>query len=88
MSQTHYSLQAFMCFVSWFNDVFSVFNLFFFPPHGSSGLESAKSEKHEEAFSCFLAAAQHGYSKAQFNTAVCYEKGRGVRKNKTKVTFL
>lgn len=60
---------------------------FFFPHVYPSGLESAKSEKYEEAFSCFLAAAQHGYNKAQFNTGVCYEKGRGVRKNKTKVTF-
>ncbi|XP_037531780.1 death ligand signal enhancer [Nematolebias whitei] len=51
------------------------------------GLESAKSEKYEEAFSCFLAAAQHGYSKAQFNTGVCYENGRGVRKNKTKALY-
>lgn len=42
------------------------------------GLENAKSENYEEAFTCFLAAAQLGYSKAQFNTGVCYEKGRGV----------
>lgn len=48
------------------------------------GLESAKSENYEEAFTCFLAAAQQGYSKAQFNTGVCYEKGRGVRKNREK----
>ncbi|XP_072251885.1 death ligand signal enhancer isoform X2 [Leuresthes tenuis] len=48
------------------------------------GLESAKSENYEEAFACFLVAAQHGYDKAQFNTAVCYEKGRGVGKDKEK----
>lgn len=48
------------------------------------GLESAKSGNYEEAFTCFLAAAQHGYSKAQFNTGVCYEKGRGVSKDKEK----
>uniref|UniRef100_A0A3B4EVB6 DAP3 binding cell death enhancer 1 n=1 Tax=Pundamilia nyererei TaxID=303518 RepID=A0A3B4EVB6_9CICH len=42
------------------------------------------AENHQEAFTCFLAAAQQGYSKAQFNVAVCYEKGRGVRKNKEK----
>ncbi|XP_054890691.1 death ligand signal enhancer isoform X2 [Poeciliopsis prolifica] len=48
------------------------------------GLESAKKENYEEAFCCFLASAQHGYSKAQFNTGVCYEKGRGVSKNKEK----
>ncbi|XP_031713620.1 death ligand signal enhancer isoform X2 [Anarrhichthys ocellatus] len=48
------------------------------------GLESAKSENYEEAFTCFVAAAQQGYSKAQFNTAVCYEKGRGVVKDRDK----
>ncbi|XP_037636783.1 LOW QUALITY PROTEIN: death ligand signal enhancer [Sebastes umbrosus] len=48
------------------------------------GLESAKSENYEEAFTCFVAAAQQGYSKAQFNTGVCYEKGRGVGKDKEK----
>ncbi|KAM8848604.1 death ligand signal enhancer [Synchiropus picturatus] len=42
------------------------------------GLEQAKSGNYEEAFLCFYAAAQQGYCKAQFNTAVCYEKGRGV----------
>lgn len=50
-----------------------------------TGLENAKRENHQEAFTCFLAAAQQGYSKAQFNVAVCYEKGRGVSKNKEKV---
>lgn len=50
-----------------------------------AGLESANSANYEEAFTCFLAAAQQGYSKAQFNTAVCYDRGRGVRKDKEKV---
>ena len=49
------------------------------------GLESAKSENYEEAFTCFIAAAKQGYSKAQFNTGVCYEKGRGVHKDREKV---
>ncbi|XP_048087770.1 LOW QUALITY PROTEIN: death ligand signal enhancer [Alosa alosa] len=48
------------------------------------GLESAKAGDYEAAFSCFLAAAQHRYSKAQFNVGVCYEKGRGVQKNLNK----
>nr|XP_046261318.1 death ligand signal enhancer isoform X2 [Scatophagus argus] len=48
------------------------------------GLESAKNQNYEEAFMCFVAAAQQGYSKAQFNTGVCYEKGRGVGKDKEK----
>lgn len=51
------------------------------------GLESAKSKNYEEAFTCFLAAAQQGYSKAQFNTGVCYEKGRGVTMNKEKALY-
>lgn len=50
-----------------------------------AGLESAKSGNYDEAFTCFVAAAQQGYSKAQFNTGVCYEKGRGVSKDKEKV---
>ncbi|XP_076148327.1 death ligand signal enhancer isoform X2 [Alosa pseudoharengus] len=48
------------------------------------GLESAKAGDYEAAFSCFLAAAQHRYSKAQFNVGVCYEKGRGVQTNLNK----
>lgn len=42
------------------------------------GLQNANSENYEEAFTCFLAAAELGYTKAQFNTGVCYEKGRGI----------
>ncbi|XP_068596556.1 death ligand signal enhancer isoform X2 [Brachionichthys hirsutus] len=44
-------------------------------------LEHAKSENYGEAFPYFVAAAQQGYSKAQFNVGVCYEKGRGVHKD-------
>ncbi|KAF7668019.1 hypothetical protein LDENG_00036980 [Lucifuga dentata] len=51
------------------------------------GLESAKSENYVAAFTCFLSAAQHGYSKAQFNTGVCYETGRGVGKDKEKALY-
>lgn len=50
-----------------------------------AGLESAKSGNYEEAFLCFVTAAQQGYHKAHFNTGVCYEKGRGVRKDKENV---
>ncbi|KAM9834619.1 death ligand signal enhancer [Syngnathus typhle] len=50
------------------------------------GLQRVKSGNDEEAFMCFLAAAQQGYSKALFNTGVCYEKGRGVRKDKEKAS--
>ncbi|XP_045062052.1 DAP3-binding cell death enhancer 1-like isoform X1 [Coregonus clupeaformis] len=48
------------------------------------GLESAQTGDYEAAFSCFLASARRGYCKAQFNTGVCYEKGRGVCKDKEK----
>ncbi|XP_077087024.1 death ligand signal enhancer isoform X2 [Siphateles boraxobius] len=48
------------------------------------GLESAKAGDYETAFSCFLASAQHDYSKAQFNLGVCYERGRGVRRDHSK----
>ncbi|KAK2904130.1 death ligand signal enhancer [Channa argus] len=51
------------------------------------GIESARSKNDKEAFTCFLAAAQQGYSKAQFNTAVCYEKGKGVKKDKDKALY-
>ncbi|XP_045062515.1 DAP3-binding cell death enhancer 1-like [Coregonus clupeaformis] len=45
------------------------------------GLESAQTGDYDAAFSCFLASAKRGYCKAQFNTGVCYEKGRGVSKD-------
>lgn len=48
------------------------------------GLESCKSGNYEDAFLCFAAAAKQGYNKAQFNAGVCYEKGRGVQKDKEK----
>uniref|UniRef100_A0A3B4BBP3 DAP3 binding cell death enhancer 1 n=1 Tax=Periophthalmus magnuspinnatus TaxID=409849 RepID=A0A3B4BBP3_9GOBI len=51
---------------------------------GNKIIQNANSENYEEAFSCFLAAAQLGYSKAQFNTGVCYEKGRGVSRDMEK----
>lgn len=53
-----------------------------------TGLESTNSENYKEAFTCFLAAAQQGYSKAQFNTGVCYEKGRGVVQDRDKVRVM
>ncbi|KAG1934614.1 death ligand signal enhancer [Pimephales promelas] len=51
------------------------------------GLESAKAGDYEAAFSCFLASAQHDYSKAQFNVGVCYERGRGVRRDHSKAVL-
>lgn len=52
-----------------------------------AGLESCKSGNYEDAFLCFAAAAKQGYDKAQFNTGVCYEKGRGVQRDKEKVNI-
>ncbi|CAM4618488.1 unnamed protein product [Leuciscus chuanchicus] len=51
------------------------------------GLESAKAGDYETAFSCFLASAQHDYCKAQFNVGVCYERGRGVRRDHSKAVL-
>ncbi|XP_030595253.1 death ligand signal enhancer isoform X2 [Archocentrus centrarchus] len=51
------------------------------------GLENAKRKHYQEAFTCFLAAAQQGYSKSQFNVGVCYETGRGVSKNTEKALY-
>ncbi|XP_072549434.1 death ligand signal enhancer [Salminus brasiliensis] len=48
------------------------------------GLGSAEAGDYEAAFECFLASAQQDYSKAQFNTGVCYETGRGVHKDLSK----
>uniref|UniRef100_A0A8C4SBW5 Death ligand signal enhancer n=1 Tax=Erpetoichthys calabaricus TaxID=27687 RepID=A0A8C4SBW5_ERPCA len=45
------------------------------------GLKSANAGDYQAAFSCFRMAASQGYSKAQFNVGVCYEKGKGVQKN-------
>lgn len=51
-----------------------------------TGVESTKNKNYKEAFTCFKAAAELGYCKAQFNVGVCYETGRGVAKDKEKVT--
>lgn len=48
------------------------------------GLQNASNENFEEAFTCFLAAAELGYTKGQFNIGVCYEKGRGVARDMEK----
>ncbi|XP_054647982.1 death ligand signal enhancer [Dunckerocampus dactyliophorus] len=50
------------------------------------GLQRGKSKNYEEAFVCFVAAAEQGYSKAQFNAGVCYEMGKGVSKDKEKAS--
>lgn len=69
----------FSCALSYFTDVATFVFL--------AGLQSCKSGNYEDAFLCFAAAAKQGYNKAQFNTGVCYEKGRGVQKDKEKVNI-
>ncbi|KAM5170246.1 death ligand signal enhancer isoform 2-T2 [Mantella aurantiaca] len=49
------------------------------------GIISARdSADYKSAFRFFQESAEIGYSKAQYNTAVCYEKGKGVTKDMTK----
>ncbi|XP_034264706.1 DAP3-binding cell death enhancer 1-like isoform X2 [Pantherophis guttatus] len=48
------------------------------------GLENMQAEQYKMAFSCFKMAADHNYSKAQYNLGLCYERGRGTTKDMTK----
>ncbi|XP_040200905.1 death ligand signal enhancer isoform X3 [Rana temporaria] len=49
------------------------------------GIISARDRaNYKSAFHFFQEAAESGYSKAQYNVAVCYEKGKGVAKDMTK----
>ncbi|CAI9551776.1 unnamed protein product [Staurois parvus] len=49
------------------------------------GIISARdSADYKSAFHFFQESAETGYNKAQYNTAVCYEKGKGVAKDMTK----
>ncbi|XP_029439469.1 death ligand signal enhancer [Rhinatrema bivittatum] len=48
------------------------------------GIENSRDGDYNTAFFCFQAAADRGYSKAQFNTGVCYEQGKGVAKDMEK----
>ncbi|XP_030067359.1 death ligand signal enhancer [Microcaecilia unicolor] len=48
------------------------------------GIENARNGDLNTAFSCFQAAADRGYSKAQYNIGVCYEQGKGVAKDTEK----
>ncbi|KAH0618168.1 hypothetical protein JD844_017158 [Phrynosoma platyrhinos] len=45
------------------------------------GLEYMQDGQHKMAFSYFKLAADQNYSKAQFNVAICYEHGRGTKKD-------
>ncbi|XP_062833906.1 death ligand signal enhancer isoform X3 [Anolis carolinensis] len=51
------------------------------------GLQYMQEGQHKMAFSCFKLAADKNYSKAQFNVAVCYEHGRGTKKDITKAVL-
>lgn len=51
------------------------------------GISSVRENRdYSTAFACFHAAASHGYSKAQYNTGVCYEQGYGVHKDLDKAS--
>ncbi|XP_073505854.1 death ligand signal enhancer isoform X2 [Phyllobates terribilis] len=53
------------------------------------GILSARdSGDYRSAFQFFRESAAAGYSKAQYNTAVCYERGQGVRKDLSKAAEL
>ncbi|XP_075712319.1 death ligand signal enhancer [Rhinoderma darwinii] len=53
------------------------------------GIISARdSGDYRAAFQLFRESAEAGYSKAQYNTAVCYEKGKGVSKDVAKAADL
>ncbi|KAM4037947.1 death ligand signal enhancer isoform 1-T1 [Anomaloglossus baeobatrachus] len=53
------------------------------------GILSARdSGDYRSAFQFFQESAAAGYSKAQYNTAVCYEKGKGVGKDLSKAAEL
>ncbi|XP_072120220.1 death ligand signal enhancer [Mobula birostris] len=51
------------------------------------GIENVKAKEDEMAFSCFMLAAQQGYSKAQYNVGVCYNLGRGTAKDTEKAAL-
>uniref|UniRef100_A0A8C5PVF1 Death ligand signal enhancer n=1 Tax=Leptobrachium leishanense TaxID=445787 RepID=A0A8C5PVF1_9ANUR len=49
------------------------------------GIISARdSADYRTAFHLFKESAENGYSKAQYNAGVCYEQGKGVKKNMSK----
>uniref|UniRef100_UPI0035900F50 DAP3-binding cell death enhancer 1-like isoform X2 n=1 Tax=Myxine glutinosa TaxID=7769 RepID=UPI0035900F50 len=48
------------------------------------GLHTMKAGDPKVAFRHFSEAAQHGYAKAQYNLALCYETGQGVIKDEQK----
>ncbi|KAM8971900.1 death ligand signal enhancer [Pelodytes ibericus] len=49
------------------------------------GIVSARdSTDYRSTFRFFQESAKNGYSKAQYNTGVCYEQGKGVAKDMTK----
>ncbi|XP_077753747.1 death ligand signal enhancer isoform X1 [Canis aureus] len=45
------------------------------------GTENVRSGDYTAAFSYFQKAADHGYSKAQYNVGLCHEHGRGTPRN-------
>uniref|UniRef100_M3XHD5 DAP3 binding cell death enhancer 1 n=1 Tax=Latimeria chalumnae TaxID=7897 RepID=M3XHD5_LATCH len=51
------------------------------------GLQNVHASEYEMAFSYFMMAAKQGYSKAQYNVGVCFERGSGVPKDLWKAAW-
>ncbi|XP_017387750.1 death ligand signal enhancer isoform X1 [Cebus imitator] len=51
------------------------------------GTENMKSGDYKAAFSYFQKAAARGYSKAQYNTGLCHEHGRGTPRDISKAVL-
>ncbi|KAM6148560.1 death ligand signal enhancer isoform 1-T2 [Erethizon dorsatum] len=51
------------------------------------GTESMRNGDYTTAFSYFQKAADHGYSKAQYNMGLCHEHGRGTLRDLRKAIF-
>ena len=56
--------------------------------HNALGLEEAKQGNLHTAAQHFLKGSVLGYCKAKFNMAVCYEQGRGVDQDLSKVSIM
>ncbi|XP_006866262.1 PREDICTED: death ligand signal enhancer [Chrysochloris asiatica] len=51
------------------------------------GTENMRNGDYSAAFSYFQKAADRGYSKAQYNTGLCHEHGRGTPKDRSKAVL-
>ena len=56
--------------------------------HNALGLEEARQGNLHTAAQHFFKGSVLGYCKAKFNMAVCYEQGRGVDQDLSKVSII